>query len=69
MKTTLALTSLVLTLTALAPAADAGWVKGYHRDNGTYVQPHYRSNPDSNPYNNINPPSSGTIYKLPSYDD
>lgn len=31
--------------------ADVG-VRGYFRDNGTYVQPHYRSNPDGNPYNN-----------------
>ena len=27
-------------------------VKGYFRKDGTYVQPHYRSNPDGNPYNN-----------------
>lgn len=27
-------------------------VRGYTRSNGTYVQPHYRSNPDGNPYNN-----------------
>ena len=27
-------------------------VKGYYRKDGTYVQPHYRSNPDGNPYNN-----------------
>ena len=28
------------------------WVNGYYRSSGTYVQPHYRSSPDSNPYNN-----------------
>jgi hypothetical protein len=27
-------------------------VRGYYRSNGTYVQPHYRSNPDGNVYNN-----------------
>ena len=27
-------------------------VRGYYRSNGTYVQPHYRSNPDGNFYNN-----------------
>lgn len=28
-------------------------VKEYFRKNGTYVQPHYRSAPDGNPYNNF----------------
>jgi len=27
-------------------------VRGYYRSNGTYVQPHYRSNPDGNFWNN-----------------
>ena len=27
-------------------------VRGYYRSNGTYVQPHYRSNPDGHSYNN-----------------
>lgn len=27
-------------------------VKGYSRKDGTYVQPHVRSNPDGNPFNN-----------------
>lgn len=27
-------------------------VRGYYRSNGTYVQPHYRSNPDSYRFNN-----------------
>ena len=36
-------------------------VRGYYRSNGTYVQPHYRSNPDGNfgnnwsTYGNVNP--------------
>ena len=27
-------------------------VRGYTRQNGTYVQPHTRTRPDGNPYNN-----------------
>lgn len=27
-------------------------VNGYYRDNGTYVQPHYRTAPDNNVLNN-----------------
>ena len=27
-------------------------MKGYYRRDGTYVQPHYRTAPDGNPYNN-----------------
>ena len=27
-------------------------VKGYYRSNGTYVQPHYRSSPNSSRYDN-----------------
>lgn len=28
------------------------YVNGYRRSDGTYVQPHHRSDPDGNPYNN-----------------
>ena len=50
------------------------WVRGYYRSNGTYVQPHYRSDPDGNFWNNwttypnINPytGSYGTR-RTPSY--
>jgi len=38
--------------------AQAGWVRGYYRSNGTYVQPHYRTNPDGNPYNNYSFPGN-----------
>lgn len=34
------------------PAFADQFVNGYFRQNGTYVQPHYRSSPDSNPFNN-----------------
>ena len=41
---------LVLVITTVANADVR--VRGYYRRNGTYVQPHYRSNPDGNPHNN-----------------
>lgn len=28
------------------------YVRGYTKKDGTYVEPHYRSSPDNNPYNN-----------------
>lgn len=37
-------------------------VKGYFRKDGTYVQPHYRSNPDGNPYNNWSFPGNVNPY-------
>ena len=42
---------LALILTASAALADT-YVRGYTRRDGTYVQPHMRSSPDSNPFNN-----------------
>ena len=38
--------------------AEAGWVRGYYRRDGTYVQPYYRTNPDGNPYNNYSFPGN-----------
>lgn len=48
----------IFTVVALAVAfvSSASWavsVRGYLRGNGTYVQPHMRSYPDGNPYNNL----------------
>ena len=37
-------------------------VRGYYRSNGTYVQPHYRSSPDGNPYNNYSYPGNTNPY-------
>jgi hypothetical protein len=37
-------------------------VRGYFRKNGTYVQPHYRSAPDGNPYNNYSYPGNLNPY-------
>ncbi len=43
--------SVVLMVFSLSAFADVS-VRGYTREDGTYVQPHHRSNPDGNPYNN-----------------
>lgn len=65
--------SLILALTLLIVVAVwtadafAGWktggggdvgVKGYYRQNGTYVPPHTRSAPDSSPFNNHGMPGN-----------
>ena len=42
---------VIICVTSFAANADV-YVRGYYRGNGTYVQPHYRSNPDGNRYNN-----------------
>jgi len=63
----------VICIATLSANADV-YVRGYYRRNGTYVRPHYRSNPDGNFYNNwstypnINP-HTGTIgtKRTPSY--
>ena len=44
----LACVFIIISSTAFADVS----VRGYYRSNGTYVQPHYRSNPDGNVYNN-----------------
>jgi hypothetical protein len=38
--------------------AEAGRVRGYYRNDGTYVHPYQRTNPDSNPYNNYSFPGN-----------
>ena len=46
---------IALGLAALATSTTVSaqvYVHGYTTKNGTYVAPHYRSAPDSNPYNN-----------------
>ena len=37
----------------IKPANALVHVDGYIKGNGTYVAPHYRTNPDGNPYNNF----------------
>jgi len=53
---------ILVVVCATSLTADAAVrVRGYYRSNGTYVQPHYRSNPDGNfsnnwsTYPNVNP--------------
>ena len=53
------------------------YVRGHYRSNGTYVQPHYRSAPDGNFFNNwstkpnINPYTGkrGTLHTPRSYNN
>jgi hypothetical protein len=62
MKKALTITMVLGTLLVLQQAADADvYVRGYVRSNGTYVSPHFRSNPDGilsnnwSTYPNVNP--------------
>ena len=57
-KLSLSFAFLILTICAFAQVA----VKGYYRKNGTYVQPHMRSSPDGNPYNNYSYPGNTNPY-------
>lgn len=41
-----------LTLSSSAFAQGSHYVDGHYRNDGTYVQPHYRTNPDGNINNN-----------------
>jgi hypothetical protein len=50
-----------LVITNIASARDVH-VRGYFRKDGTYVQPHYRSAPDGNPYNNFSFPGNVNPY-------
>ena len=43
---------IAFTFYASVDADAQTWVNGYTRSDGTYVQGHYRSTRDSNPYNN-----------------
>lgn len=59
---TIGVVLLVGVLTHAAGAAASVYVHGYFRSNGTYVQPHYRSNPDGNPFNNYSFPGNYNPY-------
>jgi hypothetical protein len=54
--------TLLLFTTALSTVDASVWVNGYTRKDGTYVQGHYRSNPDGNPYNNWSFPGNTNPY-------
>lgn len=52
--------------------ADAEYVHGYYRKDGTYVRPHYRSNPgsrdiDYTPSGTQLPPTASIQYQIPNY--
>jgi hypothetical protein len=49
----LAKIALVLATLTLAAAAQADWVRGYVRSNGTYVAPYYRTPANGIPYDNL----------------
>lgn len=42
---------IAIAMLSITAQADV-YVNGYYKDNGTYVKPHYRSNPDGYKYNN-----------------
>lgn len=46
----------------VVPVGGDVYVNGYYRKDGTYVQPHYRSAPDGNPYNNYSYPGNLNPY-------
>lgn len=55
---------LVVAFIAIAvPAfAQSNNVQGYTRNDGTYVQPHHRTAPDRNPYNNYSTQGNSNPY-------
>ncbi len=61
----------ILAMCAGTSFAGDVYVRGHYRSNGTYVQPHYRTAPDSNPWNNysskgnVNPYTGNGGYKNP----
>lgn len=60
------LTFFIAALVIFATLTEAARVRGYFRKDGTYVRPHYRTNPDGNPFNNYSfpgnyNPNTGTI--------
>jgi len=62
-KTFVATSLLVASLIMGSTYAHADvYVRGYYRSDGTYVQPHYRSSPDGNPYNNYSFPGNLNPY-------
>ena len=49
--TTLAILAISAFSFTASSCADV-WVNGHYKSSGSYVQPHYRSSPDSSIYNN-----------------
>ena len=59
------LSLVILSITSTFPALSQVNVNGYYKSNGTYVAPHQRTRPDSNPYNNYSSPRPSS-YSSPS---
>jgi len=57
-KTIMIVTAIMLTTVSYSQAYDT-YVNGYTSNNGTYVQPYYRTAPDSNRFNNYS--SQGNV--------
>lgn len=59
----------------LATAQADTYVRGYHRSDGTYVRPHYRSSPDGSynnnwsVYPNVNPYTGRQGTRPPTWND
>jgi hypothetical protein len=49
---------LVISISNIVVAQGYTQVKGYYRKNGTYVRPHYRTNPDGIKWNNYSYPGN-----------
>jgi hypothetical protein len=58
MKKWIAVVVMLLLTGVLATDVFAASVRGYYRKNGTYVQPHKRTNPDSTRSNNYSFPGN-----------
>ena len=54
--------ALMVSLVTVSVADAAVHVNGYYRKNGTYVAPHYRSDPDGIPTNNWSYPGNTNPY-------
>lgn len=51
--------AIIAIVTANNAHAQYKRVNGYYKSNGTYVEPHLRSAPDGNPYNNYGSQMNG----------
>lgn len=75
MKKSFALALIVASMTAATAAQADTYVHGYTRGNGTYVQPHVRSSPDSSYNNNwttqgnVNPYTGESGTRAPTWND
>ncbi len=48
--------AVLLFIAAPTLAQSEQWIEGYYRKDGTYVEGHYRTRPDGDPYNNYSSP-------------